>query len=207
MTKFNKSLLTFLFLAGAPASTQADQMQSPGSLNSINGTSSTNATTNNSTTTSTTTTTTVSPLDDDFEGSGDEDDTDTDTEDNTRDDLTSLLSIGSFITRAALFRRSLDSAETNRSPKQYFATCNDRITLPCIVEDFIAVGGGSVPTCTPVHCGNSFGCPPGATTGHCRIESTVTPFAIRVEFGDGTFKGNAEENIGACLRFKQQNCI
>lgn len=187
---------------------QSDQIQNPqinDSVVSASNMTSSN-TTNTNTTTTTTTTTTVSPEEDEIEGSGDEedDDNDNDTNNNNRDDLTSLLSIGSFITRAALFRRSLETTHSNRKLRQFFSTCNDRITLPCIVEDFISVGSGSVPTCSPVHCGNSL-CP--LNSSPCRVESTVTPFAIGIHFGDGALKGGAEENIGACMRYKQQNCI
>lgn len=129
-------------------------------------------------------------------------------EDDDDDDLTSLFSIGSFITRAALFRRSMRtvrSIEPKRNSKQFFSSCDDRITLPCIVEDFLSISGsGSVPGCSPVHCGNSL-CSHGVSP--CRVESTVTPFGIGVHFGDGSEKGSPEENIGACVRYKQLNCI
>lgn len=185
----------------------ADPAQDPSMLNSLNGTSpnggnSTSTNSTMSTTTSTTTTTTPAPSDDDVEGSGD-DEEDID----NRDDFASLFSLGSFITRAALFRRSIRSVEPvhkERHARQFYSTCEDRITLPCIVEDFISVGTGSVPTCSPVHCGNSL-CP--ANTSPCRVESTVTPFGIGIHFGDGRNKGGAEENIGACIRYKQLNCI
>lgn len=192
---------------------QADPAQDPSMYNSLNGTntSGSNSTSSNSTmssTTTTSTTTTPAPEDDDVEGSGDDDD-----DPDNRDDLTSLFSLGSFITRAALFRRSIRSVEPVkpvqpvhkvRQSKQFFSTCEDRITLPCIVEDFISVGSGSVPTCSPVHCGNSL-C--SANVSPCRVESTVTPFGIGIHFGDGRNKGGAEENIGACIRYKQLNCI
>lgn len=198
--------------------TQADPSQDPSVLNALNGTDpnasggNSTMTSSNSTTTSTTTTTTQSPQDDDVEGSGDDDDDFVDNDDN-RNDLTSLFSIGSFITRAALFRRSIRSVDEPapqpiqkpRQSKQFYSTCSDRITLPCIVEDFISVGtGGSIPTCSPIHCGNSL-CPPNVSP--CRVESTVTPFGIGIHFGDGRNKGGAEENIGACIRYKQLNCI
>ncbi|XP_055301189.1 uncharacterized protein LOC129567858 isoform X2 [Sitodiplosis mosellana] len=193
--------------------TQANPYQDPSMLNSYNGTSpsSGNSTTSgNSTMSSTTTTTTTpAPQDDDVEGSGDDDD-----DADNRDDLTSLFSIGSFITRAALFRRSIRSVDPvtvpvnkehkARQSRQFYSSCNDRITLPCIVEDFISVGTGSIPTCSPIHCGDSL-CP--SNVSPCRVESTVTPFAIGVHFGDGLNKGFAEENIGACIRYKQLNCI
>lgn len=194
---------------------QADPAQDPSMYNSLNGTnpSGSNSTSSNSTmssTNTTSTTTTPAPEDDDVEGSGDDDDDD---DPDNRDELTSLFSLGSFITRAALFRRSIRSVEPVkavepvhkvRQSKQFFSTCEDRITLPCIVEDFISVGSGSVPTCSPVHCGNSL-C--SANVSPCRVESTVTPFGIGIHFGDGRNKGGAEENIGACIRYKQLNCI
>lgn len=202
--------------AGAGADSvvvQADPAQDPSMYNSLNGTnpSGSNSTSSNSTmssNTTTSTTTTPAPEDDDVEGSGDDDD-----DPDNRDELTSLFSLGSFITRAALFRRSIRSVEPVkpvepvhkvRQSKQFFSTCEDRITLPCIVEDFISVGTGSVPTCSPVHCGNSL-C--SANVSPCRVESTVTPFGIGIHFGDGRNKGGAEENIGACIRYKQLNCI
>lgn len=208
--------------------TQSDQLQDPSNLNAINGTTPGG----NSTMASNTTTTTTTPSYDDVEGSGDEyyDESSEDTantkktsatntntapneankeneddEDDDDTDLTSLFSIGSFITRAALFKRSIRSAEPRRrQSKQFYSTCDDRITLPCIVEDFISVGGSnSVTGCSPVHCGNSL-CPRGVSP--CRVESTVTPFGIGIHFGDGLGKGSPEENIGACMRFKQLNC-
>lgn len=84
--------------------------------------------------------------------------------------------------------------------------CTDRITLPCVVEDFIAAGMGNVPTCLPIHCGDSL-CAAGVLP--CRIESTVTPFGIGVHFGKvgaDEEKGSPEDNIGACMRYNQQAC-
>lgn len=152
------------------------------------------------TTTSTTTSTTPVPLnDDEVEGSGDNDEEDEGT------GFSSLLSIGSFLTRAALFRsaRSMENDQNARTSRQFFSFCTDRITMPCIVEDFISTGMGSVATCSPVHCGRSL-CPPNVTP--CRVESTVTPFGLGFHFGDGTNKGSPEDNIGACLRFNQLSC-
>lgn len=63
---------------------------------------------------------------------------------------------------------------------------------------------GNVPDCTPIHCGNSL-CAPGVLP--CRVESTVTPFGLGIRFGDGLDKGSPEDNIGACLRFNQVNCV
>lgn len=176
----------------------------PSQLNAYNGTdpfAGNSTSSDNSTMSTTTTTTTTTPTpNDEVEGSGDDEDGD------TRDELTSLLDLGAFITRAALFRRrrSIEPVHHERAPRQFYSTCDDRITLPCIIEDFISVGSGSIPTCSPIHCGNSL-CPPHVSP--CRVESTVTPFAIGIHFGDGTGKGNAEENIGACMKYKQLNCI
>lgn len=103
----------------------------------------------------------------------------------------------------SLFSRNFNGASRRKS-RQFYSTCTDRITTPCIVEDFIAAGMGNVPDCTPVHCGNSL-CSNGLETG-CRIESTVTPFGIGVHFGDGVDKGSPEDNIGACLKYNQMTC-
>lgn len=88
--------------------------------------------------------------------------------------------------------------------QQLYSPCTDRITLPCIVEDFLDAGMGNVPSCLPVHCGNSF-CQAGVSP--CRVETSVTPFHIGVHFGDGNNnKGSPENNIGACLRYRQLPC-
>ncbi|XP_017004124.2 uncharacterized protein [Drosophila takahashii] len=93
-----------------------------------------------------------------------------------------------------------------RQARQFFSTCADRITMPCIIEDFIGTGLGPLPGCEPVHCGAQF-CSSGVWP--CRIESTVTPFYIGVHFGNGmgAGKANAEDNVGACLRFSQVQCM
>ncbi|KAI8042412.1 uncharacterized protein LOC128263173 [Drosophila gunungcola] len=93
-----------------------------------------------------------------------------------------------------------------RQARQFFSTCSDRITMPCIIEDFIGTGLGPLPGCEPVHCGAQF-CSSGVWP--CRIESTVTPFYIGVRFGNGlgAGKANAEDNVGACLRFSQVQCM
>lgn len=122
----------------------------------------------------------------------------------------------------SLFSRRIFNS---RQSRQFFSQCIDRITMPCIVEgiqssctlrlstllnclpfstDFIAAGMGNVPDCTPIHCGNSL-CEPGVLP--CRVESTVTPFGLGIRFGDGLDKGSPEDNIGACLRFNQVNCV
>ncbi|CAG9802277.1 unnamed protein product [Chironomus riparius] len=93
---------------------------------------------------------------------------------------------------------------TGRKSRQIYSTCLDRITMPCIMEDFIAAGMGNVPSCVPVHCGNSL-CYNGASS--CRVETSVTPFHVGIHFGDGRGnKGSPEDNIGACLRYRQLPC-
>lgn len=94
---------------------------------------------------------------------------------------------------------------SSRESRQIFdSECKDRITLPCIVEDFIGAGMGNVPSCLPVHCGDSL-CEFGVLP--CRIESTVKPFGLGFHFGDGSEdKGGPEDNIGACLKYNQVSC-
>lgn len=91
----------------------------------------------------------------------------------------------------------------DRQGRQFFSECTDRITLPCIVEDFIAAGMGNVPSCLPIHCGDTL-CDYGVTP--CKIESTVKPFGLGIHFGEGEEKGSPEDNIGACLKFNQVSC-
>ncbi|KAH8248654.1 hypothetical protein KR032_001813 [Drosophila birchii] len=96
--------------------------------------------------------------------------------------------------------------QRRRQARQFYSTCSDRITMPCIIEDFIGTGLGPLPGCEPIHCGAQF-CSSGVWP--CRIESTVTPFYIGVHFGNGlgAGKANAEDNVGACLRFSQVQCM
>ena len=92
---------------------------------------------------------------------------------------------------------------SRRQSRQLYSTCRDRITMPCIIEDFIGVGMGEVPSCLPVHCGLSL-CGQGVSP--CRLETSVTPFGIGIHFGNGYDKGNPEDNLGVCLRYKQLPC-
>lgn len=108
-----------------------------------------------------------------------------------------------FLQSALGFRRSQRQLKSPQ-PRQFFTSCRDRVTMPCIVEDFIGAGLGPLPGCEPVHCGSQF-CSSGVWP--CRIESTVTPFYLGIHFGEGTNKGSPEENIGACLRFQQVQCM
>lgn len=105
--------------------------------------------------------------------------------------------------KARIFDSFDNGPENYREGRQFFSECTDRITLPCIVEDFIAAGMGDVPNCLPIHCGDSL-CDFGVAA--CKIESTVKPFGIGVHFGAGEEKGSPEENIGACLKYNQVSC-
>ncbi|KAG6447527.1 hypothetical protein O3G_MSEX005016 [Manduca sexta] len=80
--------------------------------------------------------------------------------------------------------------------------CQDRITIPCENEYFVSSSYGTG-VCDPHHCGNTF-CP--GQHEQCRVETSVTPFAVSVHFGPPTIKRNPEENIGVCLRYTQLPC-
>ncbi|KOB69910.1 putative conserved secreted protein, partial [Operophtera brumata] len=82
--------------------------------------------------------------------------------------------------------------------------CQDRITIPCENEYFVTGQYYGVGVCDPHHCGNTF-CP-GQSQESCRIETSVTPFAVSIHFGPPTMKRNPEENIGMCLKYSQQHC-
>lgn len=57
--------------------------------------------------------------------------------------------------------------------------------------------------CDLVHCGTSF-CPPNDPL--CKVESTVTPFTIGVQFGHATKEESPEDNLGMCLFYEQLPC-
>ncbi|KAL9927628.1 uncharacterized protein ACN427_001720 [Glossina fuscipes fuscipes] len=191
-------------------------------VNTENTTTATGGTTAGSSIVSSTTTTEIpsTPLRDDVEGSGDDDDA------ATRFGPTPS---GANVSRRprpvsggfdilGLLRTAFDFDWRNRHrrvppfvplsnfrrKRQFYSNCRDRLTMPCIIEDFIESGLGPLPGCEPVHCGAQF-CSSGIWP--CRIESTVTPFYVGIHFGDGAGKGSAEDNIGACLRFQQAQCM
>lgn len=162
----------------------------------------------------------TTPLSDDVEGSGDIDSSDLNTSPSSTTRRPPLrrprpifgggFDLFGLFQDALDFGRSYNDIESLRYPlikrkgKQFFTNCRDRITMPCIVEDFIDSGWGPLPGCEPVHCGTQF-CSTGVWP--CRIESTVTPFYVGIHFGDGKGKGSAEDNIGACLRYNQIQCL
>lgn len=81
--------------------------------------------------------------------------------------------------------------------------CSDKVLMPCDSEEFITPGGGPA-VCNLLHCGNSF-C--SAMEKPCRIESSVTPFNIRVLFGAAVQEESPEDNLGMCLKYEQQPCL
>ncbi|CAB3234449.1 unnamed protein product [Arctia plantaginis] len=82
--------------------------------------------------------------------------------------------------------------------------CQDRITIPCENEYFISSSSLGAGVCDPNHCGNTF-CP-GQQQMDCKVETSITPYAVSVRFGPPTRKRSPEENIGVCLRYLQQPC-
>lgn len=82
--------------------------------------------------------------------------------------------------------------------------CSDRILMPCDFEEFITPEGGPG-VCDLLHCGTSF-CTGLDSDTPCRIESSATPFQIRVQFGPGITQESPEDNLGMCLRYEQQLC-
>ncbi|KAI5637829.1 hypothetical protein NE865_09484 [Phthorimaea operculella] len=87
---------------------------------------------------------------------------------------------------------------------QHYQRCRDRITIPCESEYFISSLPFSSGVCDPHHCGSSF-CP-DQPHHQCRVETSITPFAVTVHFGPPTVKRSPEDNIGACLRYQQLPC-
>ncbi|KAB0793699.1 hypothetical protein PPYR_13319 [Photinus pyralis] len=82
-------------------------------------------------------------------------------------------------------------------------SCNDRITMPCDSEDLLMEGDIAPGFCNLGFCGSSF-CPNGEKT--CRIESTVTPFTVGVQFGSTARQESPDENLGMCLKYEQLAC-
>ncbi|XP_034834496.1 uncharacterized protein [Maniola hyperantus] len=82
--------------------------------------------------------------------------------------------------------------------------CTDRVTIPCENEYFVSSQLFGPGVCDPHHCGSSF-CP-GIRPSDCRVDTSITPFAVSVHFGAPTLKPNPEENIGMCLRYTQVLC-
>ncbi|XP_028171788.1 uncharacterized protein LOC114361068 [Ostrinia furnacalis] len=81
--------------------------------------------------------------------------------------------------------------------------CTDRITIPCENEYFVSSTSYIPGVCDPHHCGDSF-CP--GSGSDCRVETSISPFAVSVHFGPPQRKRSPEENIGACLRYTQLPC-
>ncbi|XP_054267082.1 uncharacterized protein LOC128989235 [Macrosteles quadrilineatus] len=80
--------------------------------------------------------------------------------------------------------------------------CNDRVIMPCDSEDFLTPQGGPG-ICDLLHCGDTL-CTPGVSP--CRIESSIKPFNIKIQFGPGLRAENPEDNLGMCLKYEQVPC-
>ncbi|KAK4874960.1 hypothetical protein RN001_014320 [Aquatica leii] len=82
--------------------------------------------------------------------------------------------------------------------------CDDKIYVPCESEDLIMTENMGLGLCSLGQCGGSF-CPMGEKT--CRIESSVTPFTVGVQFGPGSREESPEDNLGMCLKYQQLPCV
>ncbi|XP_015513075.1 uncharacterized protein [Neodiprion pinetum] len=86
--------------------------------------------------------------------------------------------------------------------------CRDRVLIPCDFEEFITPGNDGAGICDLEHCGNSL-CNQSELDdeGNCRVETSATPFHIRVAFGPGEDNGlSSENNVGMCLSYEQLPC-
>lgn len=81
--------------------------------------------------------------------------------------------------------------------------CNDKIVMPCDSEELITPRDNVPGICDLLHCGSSF-CSQGENP--CRIESSTTPFNIRVQFGPALRDESPDDNLGMCLKYEQQPC-
>ncbi|XP_063985401.1 uncharacterized protein LOC135166771 [Diachasmimorpha longicaudata] len=87
--------------------------------------------------------------------------------------------------------------------------CSDRVLIPCDFEEFITPGNDGAGVCDLEHCGTSL-CGPGEmdTEGNCRVETSATPFHIRVAFGTGNENFTSmEDMIGMCINYEQLPCV
>ncbi|XP_012273846.1 uncharacterized protein LOC105696178 [Orussus abietinus] len=87
--------------------------------------------------------------------------------------------------------------------------CRDRVLIPCDFEEFITPGNNGAGICDMEHCGTSL-CPRNELeeSGNCRVETSATPFRIRVAFGPGEEAGSSPEDyLGMCLMYEQQPCM
>ncbi|XP_026488029.2 uncharacterized protein LOC113394814 isoform X1 [Vanessa tameamea] len=82
--------------------------------------------------------------------------------------------------------------------------CTDRVTIPCENEYFVSSQRWGAGVCDPHHCGASLCARADARA--CRVDTSITPYAVSVHFGPPTIKPNPEDNIGMCLRYAQIPC-
>lgn len=70
-------------------------------------------------------------------------------------------------------------------------------------------GNDGTGVCDLEHCGSSL-CGPNEldTEGNCRVETSATPFHIRVAFGPGNESiTSTEDMIGMCINYEQLPCV
>ncbi|CAD6232558.1 GSCOCG00006949001-RA-CDS [Cotesia congregata] len=86
--------------------------------------------------------------------------------------------------------------------------CVDRILIPCDFEEFITPGNDGAGICDMEHCGTSL-CMTSEfdADGNCRVETSATPFNIRVAFGMGDQNNTYPVDMtGMCLNYEQLEC-
>ncbi|KAF7995730.1 hypothetical protein HCN44_006837 [Aphidius gifuensis] len=100
------------------------------------------------------------------------------------------------------------SGTGNNDPTTSIRRCNDRVLIPCDFEEFITPGNDGAGICDLEHCGNSLcGQNEFDAEGNCRVETSATPFHIRVAFGSGNEDSTSPENkAGMCLTYEQLPC-
>ncbi|XP_051170638.1 uncharacterized protein LOC127287642 [Leptopilina boulardi] len=87
--------------------------------------------------------------------------------------------------------------------------CRNRVLIPCDFEEFITPGNRGSGFCDLEHCGTSL-CNPDEfdADGNCRVETSASPFHIRVAFGPGEDTGTSlEDYVGMCLNYEQLPCV
>ncbi|XP_015598807.1 uncharacterized protein LOC107269457 isoform X2 [Cephus cinctus] len=101
-----------------------------------------------------------------------------------------------------------EGSGTGPEPDTASKRCRDRVLIPCDFEEFITPGNDGAGICNLEHCGSSL-CSPTEVDedGSCRVETSATPFHIRVAFGPGEDTGiSPENNAGMCLSYEQLPC-
>ncbi|XP_017770959.1 PREDICTED: uncharacterized protein LOC108558534 [Nicrophorus vespilloides] len=93
---------------------------------------------------------------------------------------------------------------TSNIQSRMMEICTDKIVMPCDSEDLLMPVDSGTGFCSLAHCGSSL-CPNGESP--CRVESSVTPFTIGVQFGPSARDDSPEDNLGMCLNYEQLPCL